>query len=85
MNRVKMLLSVAIVDLSDSVVVGVACKAHVDEWLRNIVCAQWYWSLLLVGCNVVVEVVVELVLVEDDVDAVCFVVGVDVSTVVDVA
>ena len=46
-NRVKMLLSVAIVDLSDSVVVGVACKAHVDEWLRDIVCAQWYWSLLV--------------------------------------
>ena len=48
-------------------------------------CAQWYWSLLLVGCNVVVDVVVELVLVEDDVYAVCFVVGVGVSTVVVVA
>ena len=74
-----------IVDLSDSVVVVVACKEHVDECLRDIVCAQWYWSLLLVGCNVVVDVVVELVIVEDDVDVVCFGVGVDVSTVVVVA
>ena len=79
------MVSVVIVDLSDSVAVVAACKEHVDKWLRDVVCAQWYWSLLLVDCNVVVAVVVELVLVEDDVEVVCFVVGVDVSTVVVVA
>ena len=46
------------------------------------VCAQWYQSLLLVGCNVVVDVDVELVSVEEDVDIVCFVVAVDVTTAV---
>ena len=84
-NPVKMLVSVAFVDLSDSVVDVDACKEHVDEWLRDIVCAQWYWSPLLVSYNVVADVVVELVLVEDNVDVVCCVVGVDVSTAVVVA
>ena len=66
----------------DAVAVVAACTMRVDEWSWNMVCAQWYQSLLLVGCNIVADVVVELVSVEDDVDVVCFVVAVDVSTVV---